>query len=184
MPEAAPPTAVAAGRRYRSRGVAAPMGVAGDTNCRGGNALFRRPLLVCVRAVSVVVAVRVRVRVVSTIEFAVRMSVSVSVVMSAVSVVVSAWAMAVSVSAQHEEADNVRKKAKRADAKHEARLPDFRRVDEARDGLEYDGDAQRDEKHGVERRAQDLGSNPLLRVSTWPRGRLCRAQSRGGQLTP
>lgn len=63
--------------------------------------------------------------------------------------------------AQNEESNDVRGKAKGTDNEDKLRVEDFRRVEESCDSFEDDGQTQCNQEDGVEEGTEDLCSQPL-----------------------
>lgn len=72
---------------------------------------------------------------------------------------------AVTVVVEEEEADNVGQEAARTDDEDDNRVGNVLRLDEALDGLEEDGETQRDKEDAVDEGAQGFRALPLLQVS-------------------
>ena len=72
---------------------------------------------------------------------------------------------AVTVVVEEEETDNVRQEAARTDDEDDNRVGNVLRLDKALDGLEEDGETQRDEEDAVDESAQGFRALPLLQVS-------------------
>lgn len=88
-------------------------------------------------------------------------AVGMAVIVTVARLEIAAGAVGVAVAAQNPEAHEVRCKAKAANNKHNLGVADVRRIEEALDGFENDGDAETDEESRVEEGTEDFGTEPL-----------------------
>lgn len=87
--------------------------------------------------------------------------VAVDVLMVMAGLLIISTAVRVAVATENPEADQVRNKAENADDQDNLRVADVGRLEESLDRLQHNGDAETDQKGGVEKGTEDFGTQPL-----------------------